>query len=152
MSNCILDICTKAAETDMFSVDVLRSRAFERLLFGSSSSLGSSMASQAGLAVAGRGLSTGAEAPSGSAPAGAVAAAAPSAGPAAGAAVLFSFDFFEKTGCISGEVKLSGDLTQPGTHHSTCTCNMIWDMKNSIPSMMLKYFKSKITLTALAPT
>ncbi|KAL0024070.1 hypothetical protein WJX79_002966 [Trebouxia sp. C0005] len=96
--------------------DALRSRAFERLLAGSSSSLGSS--SQPSLAAVGRTISTGAEAPSASTPA-ADAAAPPAAtagggGGGGGTAGPFTFDFFEKTRCISGEVKLSGDLSQSG--------------------------------------
>ena len=90
--------------------DVLRSRAFERLLAGSSSSLASS--SQPSLAAVGRTITTGAEAPSASTPA--ADAAAPPAAAAAGTAGPFTFDFFEKTRCISGGVKLSGDLTQSG--------------------------------------
>lgn len=78
---------------------------FERLLVGSSSSLGSS--SQPSLSAVGRSISNGAEAP-----AGAAAAAAPA--PAASGAAPFTFDFFEKARCVSGEVKLSGDLSQTG--------------------------------------
>jgi len=79
------------------------------LLATSSSSLASS--SQPSLAAVGRTITTGAEGPSASTPA-ADAAAPPAA--AAGTAAPFTFDFFEKTRCISGEVKLSGDLSQTG--------------------------------------
>lgn len=74
----------------------------ERLLVGSSSSLSSSGQS-AGLAAVGRAITTEAEGPSGPAPA------------AASAPVKFSFDFFEKTRCISGNARLSGDFSQTGS-------------------------------------
>ena len=73
----------------------------ERLLVGSSSSLSSSGQS-VGLAAVGRAISTAAEGSSGPAPA-----------PAA-ASVKFPFDFFEKTRCISGNARLSGDFSQTG--------------------------------------
>ena len=85
----------------------LQNRAFERLLAGSSSSLSSS---HSGLAAIGRGISTGAEA----APTPATAAATT----ASASAQPFPFDFFEQTRCISGDVRLSGDLTQTGKQHN----------------------------------
>ena len=75
----------------------------------------------------GRTIPTGAEAPSASTPApdapaaAAAAAAAAGGGGGGGGGGPFTFDFFEKTRCISGEVKLSGDLTQTGVkavHHA----------------------------------
>lgn len=71
----------------------------------------------------GRTITTGAESPSASTPApdapAPPAAAATTAGGGVGGGSgggggPFTFDFFEKTRCISGEVKLSGDLTQTG--------------------------------------
>ena len=71
--------------------------------------------SQPSLAAVGRTISTGTEAPSASTPAADAAAPPAAAAAAAGRpAGQFTFDFFEKTRCISGDVKLSGDFTQTG--------------------------------------
>ena len=84
-----------------------QARMLERLLLGSSGSLSSSGQSAGpGLAAVGRAVSTGAEGSSGPAPAPAAAAAS--------APVKFPFDFFEKTRCISGSARLSGDFSQTG--------------------------------------
>lgn len=74
----------------------------ERLLVGSTSSLSSSGQS-AGLAAVGRAVAPGQQGSSDPAPA------------AAPAPIHFTFDFFEKTRCISASVRLSGDLSQTGT-------------------------------------
>ena len=80
----------------------LRSRAVDRLLADFSGSLGSS--GSQGLAVTGQSL--GAAAQGTSEPALTAAATNP--------VIYFPFDFFERTRCISGEVHLSGDLSQAG--------------------------------------
>ena len=93
------------------------------MLVGSSSSLSSSGQS-AGLAAVGRAISTGAEGSSGPAPA------------AASSPVNFPFDFFEKTRCISGNARLSGDFGQTGWHKGTasahCAIESIADYSLSI--------------------
>lgn len=91
--------------SDLLAAGGAQARMLERLLLGSSGSLSSSGQSAGqGLAAVGRAVSTGAEGSSGPAPAPA----------AASAPVKFPFDFFEKTRCISGSARLSGDFSQTG--------------------------------------
>lgn len=85
-------------------------RMLERLLVGSSSSLSSSGQS-VGLAAVGRAITTAAEGLPGPSPAPA----------AASAPVNFPFDFFEKTRCISGSARLSGDFSQTGGEEPPAT-------------------------------
>lgn len=103
----------------------MQARLLERLLVGSSSSLSSSGQS-AGLAAVGRAISTGAEGSSGPAPA------------AASSPVNFPFHFFEKTRCISGNARLSGDFSQTGWHTGTVSAHYIIEAI-AISSLSIEY-------------